>query len=213
MGSLPHHCAIFTYMTLLKESSKISGILFVANAQLVSQAAFVKTASRRSNSLFSGQTFSFKVCHIIKPSQSRTSFCWNGTFPYSSIRIKIEKNFEGYKRKKLWYNQVILQRLQNCQIYIIRDGGDKTSAVAIEGFKMIEWERATNPQSEKKHQQNPYITFTLHLFCIWYLLPSHPIELLLNKSLHIWYAMKLLQLLSNNLDSYHWPFAICCDFA
>lgn len=150
MGSLPQHCAIFTYMTLLKENSKISTILFVANAQLVSQAAFVKTASRRSNSLFLGQAFNFKVCHIIKPSQSRTSFCWNGTFPYSSIRIKVEKKIlKVIKGRNYDIIKSYLQRLQNCQIYIIRDGGDKTSAVAIEGFKIMEWARATNPLTGK----------------------------------------------------------------
>lgn len=86
---------------------QLSTILFASNAQLVSQAAFVKTVPRRSNSVCSGQLFSLEVCHVIKPLQYRTSFCWNGTFPCSLVRIKIgKKKFEGYKRKKLRYNQL-----------------------------------------------------------------------------------------------------------
>lgn len=66
-------------------------------------------------------------------------------------------------------------------------------AVAIEGLKMIERARPTNPQSEK----NKPLAFLSHSICFAFdtYFPASPRELLLNKSLHIWYAMKLLQLL------------------
>jgi len=47
----------------MTEKSKLSTTLHASNAQLVTQAAFVRTVPRRPNSAWSGQPFSLEVCH------------------------------------------------------------------------------------------------------------------------------------------------------